>query len=93
MQAPQRLVNASKHSLAKAGWTLWIGLSPASKVRTVLVCSNRICCNANSRTVELHWQDSPVEANKKPLVASLLLVAMPFAPSSTLAPSSKARSP
>ena len=30
---------------------------------------------------------------KEPLVASLFLVAMPFAPSSVLVPSSKARSP
>ena len=40
-----------------------------------------------------HKQDKVLSSVQEPLVGSLLLVAMPFAPSSVLAPSSKARSP
>ena len=43
---------------------------------------------------QIHFKAGKFEAPfVKPLVASLLLVAMPGAPSSVLAPSSKARSP
>ena len=38
-------------------------------------------------------EDEENDGHQEPLVASLLLVAVPFAPSSVLAPSSKARSP
>ena len=40
-----------------------------------------------------HEPSVSVFTGQEPLVVSLLLVAMPFAPSSVLAPSSKARSP
>ena len=43
--------------------------------------------------VKLHDMIAGEVDVQKLLVASLLLVAMPFAPSSVLAPSSKARSP
>ena len=66
-------------------------------------CSTEKCKEEDAGS---HWRETPwgkfseesknheqLQKKSLHLVASLLLVAMPFAPSSVLAPSSKARSP